>query len=231
MPSRNVGIRSVPRTIRYGICCLPDRSSFSDRDGLALPRWNRPIAPVAPGRSQVGELNAILDPGPAGRPSRCRTWYQTIFWNAERTGVPGRQFHPRQQLDYLEAPDFFHDLFGHIPMLAHHDFAEMAEHIGKLGLAAIAKRRRRSRRSALLAQRRIRACKGEGRTENSRRRARLSRRLHFSLERDDVERLRFSVAGSPYALRKSFPAPLSFSESLRRPSMKCSRHRPSGCSA
>jgi phenylalanine-4-hydroxylase len=29
-------------------------------------------------------------------------------------------------------------MFGHIPMLAHHDFAEMARHIGKLGVAACA---------------------------------------------------------------------------------------------
>ena len=38
----------------------------------------------------------------------------------------------------LEAPDCFHDMFGHIPMLAHHDFAEMVEHVGRLGLAEIA---------------------------------------------------------------------------------------------
>jgi phenylalanine-4-hydroxylase len=44
----------------------------------------------------------------------------------------------REQLDYLEAPDCFHDLFGHIPMLAHQDFAEMVEHVGHLGSAAIA---------------------------------------------------------------------------------------------
>src|SRR3954464_15542181 len=29
-------------------------------------------------------------------------------------------------------------MFGHMRMLAHHDFAEMAEHIGRLGMAAIA---------------------------------------------------------------------------------------------
>jgi phenylalanine-4-hydroxylase len=29
-------------------------------------------------------------------------------------------------------------LFGHIPMLADHDFAEMTRHIGELGVAAIA---------------------------------------------------------------------------------------------
>jgi phenylalanine-4-hydroxylase len=44
----------------------------------------------------------------------------------------------REELDYLEEPDCFHDLFGHIPMLAHHDFAEMVEHVGRLGTAAIA---------------------------------------------------------------------------------------------
>jgi len=29
-------------------------------------------------------------------------------------------------------------MFGHIPMLANHDFAEMAEHVGRLGIAACA---------------------------------------------------------------------------------------------
>jgi phenylalanine-4-hydroxylase len=29
-------------------------------------------------------------------------------------------------------------MFGHIPLLAHHDYAEMTRHIGKLGSAAIA---------------------------------------------------------------------------------------------
>jgi phenylalanine-4-hydroxylase len=44
----------------------------------------------------------------------------------------------REELDYLEAPDCFHDLFGHIPLLAHRGFAEMVEHVGRLGVAAIA---------------------------------------------------------------------------------------------
>jgi len=50
----------------------------------------------------------------------------------------GNFIRTRAQLDYLEAPDCFHDMFGHIPMLAHHEFAEMTRHIGELGLAAIA---------------------------------------------------------------------------------------------
>ena len=49
----------------------------------------------------------------------------------------GNFIRTREQLDYLEAPDCFHDLFGHIPMLAHHDYAEMVRHVGDLGLAAV----------------------------------------------------------------------------------------------
>jgi phenylalanine-4-hydroxylase len=56
----------------------------------------------------------------------------------ERVFPVGNFIRKREQLDYLEAPDCFHDMFGHIPMLAHHDFAEMVEHVGHLGTAAIA---------------------------------------------------------------------------------------------
>jgi phenylalanine-4-hydroxylase len=57
---------------------------------------------------------------------------------SERVFPVGNFIRTREQLDYLEAPDCFHDLFGHIPMLAHHEFAEMVEHVGRLGQAAIA---------------------------------------------------------------------------------------------
>ncbi len=94
-----------------------------------------------PGIPELGELNAILEP---------RTGWRTvavpglvpdaIFFAmlAERVFPIGNFIRSRAQLDYLEAPDCFHDLFGHIPMLAHHDFAEMVEHVGRLGLTAIA---------------------------------------------------------------------------------------------
>ena len=57
---------------------------------------------------------------------------------SERVFPVGNFIRRRDQLDYLEAPDCFHDMFGHIPMLAHHDFAEMVGHVGRLGVAAIA---------------------------------------------------------------------------------------------
>jgi phenylalanine-4-hydroxylase len=104
-------------------------------DGIDLLRLSHPGVP------ELAELNAILEP---------RTGWRTvavpglvpddIFFAmlSERVFPVGNFIRTREQLDYLEAPDCFHDLFGHIPMLAHHDFAEMVEHVGRLGLAAIA---------------------------------------------------------------------------------------------
>jgi phenylalanine-4-hydroxylase len=42
-----------------------------------------------------------------------------------------------KQLDYLEEPDMFHDVFGHIPLLANPIFSEFAFEFGKLGMRAI----------------------------------------------------------------------------------------------
>jgi phenylalanine-4-hydroxylase len=103
-------------------------------DGIDLLKLSHPGVPDVEG------LNAILKP---------RTGWRTVavpglvpddvFFAmlSERVFPVGNFIRAREQLDYLEAPDCFHDMFGHIPMLAHHGFAEMAEHLGRLGLAAI----------------------------------------------------------------------------------------------
>jgi phenylalanine-4-hydroxylase len=103
-------------------------------DGIDLLRLSHPGVP------DLNELNAILEP---------RTGWRTvavtglvpdeIFFAmlSERVFPVGNFIRRREQLDYLEEPDCFHDLFGHIPMLAHHDYAEMIEHVGRLGAAAI----------------------------------------------------------------------------------------------
>lgn len=38
------------------------------------------------------------------------------------------------QLDYLEEPDMFHDVFGHIPLLSNKVFSEFIHEFGKLGV-------------------------------------------------------------------------------------------------
>jgi len=42
----------------------------------------------------------------------------------------------RDELDYLQEPDIFHEIFGHTPLLTNRYFAEFTHTYGKLGLAA-----------------------------------------------------------------------------------------------
>ncbi len=43
----------------------------------------------------------------------------------------------RDQLDYLEEPDVFHDVFGHVPLLAQPEVADFMQALGELGLQAL----------------------------------------------------------------------------------------------
>lgn len=40
----------------------------------------------------------------------------------------------RDQLDYLEEPDMFHDIFGHIPLLTNPTYADFMQQFGALGV-------------------------------------------------------------------------------------------------
>lgn len=57
---------------------------------------------------------------------------------AERVFPVGDFIRRRDQLDYLEEPDCFHDIFGHVPMLAHRGMAAAMQRAGELGMEAIA---------------------------------------------------------------------------------------------
>jgi phenylalanine-4-hydroxylase len=55
---------------------------------------------------------------------------------AERRFVAGRFIRRPDQLDYIEAPDVFHDVFGHVPLLSNPVFADYMQAYGKGGLRA-----------------------------------------------------------------------------------------------
>jgi phenylalanine-4-hydroxylase len=55
---------------------------------------------------------------------------------AERTFVAGNFIRRPDQLDYLQEPDVFHDVFGHVPMLADPVFADYMVAYGKGGQRA-----------------------------------------------------------------------------------------------
>jgi phenylalanine-4-hydroxylase len=85
-------------------------------------------------------------------------------------------------------------MFGHIPMLAHHDYAEMTRHIGELGLAAIAADQ--GHKAARLYWHSVEFGLAREAGELKILGAGLASSFgeaHFSLESDAVERLPFSV--------------------------------------
>src|SRR5690348_5941763 len=170
---------------------LGTRVASAFLEGIDLLRLSHPGVPDVEG------LNAILEP---------RTGWRTvavpglvpddIFFAmlSERVFPVGNFIRTREQLDYLEAPDCFHDMFGHIPMLAHHDFAEMVEHVGRLGTAAI--EADEGHRVARLYWHSVEFGLAKEHGELKILGAGLASSFgesHFSLESDEVERLPFSV--------------------------------------
>ena len=168
-------------------------------NGIDLLRLSHPGVP------DLDELNRILEP---------RTGWKTvavtglvpddIFFAmlSERVFPVGNFIRRREQLDYLEEPDCFHDLFGHIPMLAHHDYAGMVEHVGRLGGAAIA-----AGHGELVARIYWHSVEFGLAREGDELKilgaglASSFGEAHFSLESDAVERLPFSV---PRAVRTAY---------------------------
>jgi phenylalanine-4-hydroxylase len=55
---------------------------------------------------------------------------------ANRRFVAGRFIRTPGQIDYLEEPDIFHDVFGHVPLLADPVFADYMQAYGEGGLRA-----------------------------------------------------------------------------------------------
>ena len=185
-------------------------------DGIDLLRLSHPGVPDLEG------LNAILEP---------RTGWRTvavtglvpddIFFAmlSERVFPVGNFIRTREELDYLEEPDCFHDMFGHIPMLAHHDYAEMTRHIGELGAAAIAADQ--GHKAARLYWHSVEFGLAREHGELKILGAGLASSFgeaHFSLESNAVERLPFSVSkavNTPYK-HDAFQPRYLVSESLEK---------------
>lgn len=57
---------------------------------------------------------------------------------AERAFPIGNFIRSADSLDYLEEPDCFHDIFGHVPLIAHPPVARLMAAMGRLGVEAVA---------------------------------------------------------------------------------------------
>lgn len=47
-----------------------------------------------------------------------------------------------EEIDYLQEPDIFHELFGHCPMLTNRHYADFTEHYGKMAMQATSEQQR-----------------------------------------------------------------------------------------
>src|SRR3546814_7150504 len=56
---------------------------------------------------------------------------------ANRRFVSGNFIRSPDQLDYLKEPDVFHDVFGHVPLLADPVFADYMQAYGRGGLRSL----------------------------------------------------------------------------------------------
>jgi phenylalanine-4-hydroxylase len=63
-----------------------------------------------------------------------RPFFQML---ANRQFPAGTFIRSREQLDYLEEPDIFHDVFGHVPLLTNPAYADYMNEYGRVGLAAV----------------------------------------------------------------------------------------------
>jgi phenylalanine-4-hydroxylase len=112
---------------------LPGRVVPAFLEGLDVLRMSKPGIP------DFDELNERL--------MRATGWTvvavpglvpDEVFFDhlANRRFVAGRFIRTPKQLDYLQEPDIFHDVFGHVPLLVHPVFADYMQAYGQGGLRA-----------------------------------------------------------------------------------------------
>lgn len=113
---------------------LPGRASEAYLRGLEVLRLSKPGIP------DYAELNARL--------MKATGWQvvsvpglvpDAVFFDhlANRRFVAGNFIRRRDQLDYIQEPDVFHDVFGHVPMLADPVFADYMQAYGEGGLRSL----------------------------------------------------------------------------------------------
>lgn len=112
---------------------LPGRASDAFMRGLDVLRLSKPGIP------DFGELSERLMAATGWRVVAVPGLVpDAVFFDhlANRTFVAGNFIRRADQLDYLEEPDVFHDVFGHVPMLADPVFADFMVAYGRGGQRA-----------------------------------------------------------------------------------------------
>ncbi|WP_448217189.1 phenylalanine 4-monooxygenase [Endozoicomonas sp. 2B-B] len=108
----------------------------------ACPEYIRGLGILGLSAEQIPQLNDISE-----KLLECTGWsvarvpalisFDRFFELLANRRFPVATFiRTREELDYLEEPDIFHEIFGHCPLLTNPDFAKFTETYGQLGLRA-----------------------------------------------------------------------------------------------
>jgi phenylalanine-4-hydroxylase len=113
---------------------LPGRAAQAFIDGLDVLHLSRPGIPNFDELSEkLGKLtgwSVVAVPGLVPE--------DAFFEHLANRRFPAGNFIRRaDQLDYLQEPDVFHDVFGHVPLLANPIFADYMQAYGKGGLRSL----------------------------------------------------------------------------------------------
>lgn len=113
---------------------LPGRAADAFLRGLDVLRLSRPGIPDY--RELNARLNAATGWSVVAVPGLVP---DAVFFEhlANRRFPAGNFIRTPEQIDYLQEPDVFHDVFGHVPMLADPVFADYMEAYGKGGLRSL----------------------------------------------------------------------------------------------
>lgn len=113
---------------------LPGRACDAFLDGL------RRLGVAADGIPDFKRLSDILESATGWRIVAVSGLVpdDVFFWHLANRRFPVTSWiRTPQQMDYLQEPDVFHDLFGHVPMLTNPVFANYMQAYGRGGLKAL----------------------------------------------------------------------------------------------
>ncbi|MFT4928498.1 MAG: phenylalanine-4-hydroxylase [Phenylobacterium sp.] len=112
---------------------MRDRACQQFLDGLELLDFNAKKIPQLP---EINEKLYALT-GWGVEPVPALIGFERFFELLANKKFPAATFiRTREDIDYIQEPDLFHEFFGHCPLLTNPDYAEFSHHYGQLGLSA-----------------------------------------------------------------------------------------------
>jgi phenylalanine-4-hydroxylase len=122
---------------------LPDRSCREFLDGLDAMRFPDARIPA------LRDASRVLESATGWKVARVPGLLheEEFFAFLARRVFPSTDYiRPPHEMDYTPAPDMFHDVFAHLPMIVHPSFADFYQRMGRAALRAKGADRRRIER-------------------------------------------------------------------------------------